>query len=114
MLIAHCRSSARPAAAKATEREIERGRNTLTNMPTETPNPTVPEVLPSPSSKDLRAELQSDLKLEFAANLSAAGTLPKAVCESLVELLDASGPISANVIALLALEDPIQPEVPHE
>ncbi|MES2922214.1 MAG: hypothetical protein V4819_11745 [Verrucomicrobiota bacterium] len=83
-------------------------------MPAEIPNPTAPEVEPSSSPKDLRAELQSDLKSEFAANLSAAGKLPKVVYESLVALLDANGPISADVIASLALEDPIQPEVPNE
>ena len=83
-------------------------------MPDETPHPAAPEVETSPAPKDLRVELQADLKSEFTANLSAAGTLPKAACESLVALLDSSGPISADVIAALGLEDPIQPEVPNE
>lgn len=80
----------------------------------ETPHPTAPEVETSPAPKDLRVKLQADLKSEFTANLSAAGTLPKVACESLVALLGSSGPISADVIAALGLEDPIQPEVPNE
>jgi hypothetical protein len=63
---------------------------------------------------DLRAELEADLKSEFTANLSAAGSLPKVVCDSLVALLSASGPTSAEVIAALSLEDPTQQEVPNE
>lgn len=83
-------------------------------MPDDMPHPTAPEVETSPAPKDLRAELQADLKSEFTANLSAMGTLPKVACESLVALLGASGPISADVITALGLEDPIQPEVPNE
>lgn len=83
-------------------------------MPDETPHLTAPEVEMSPAPKDLRVELQADLKSEFTANLSAAGTLPPVACESLVALLGGSSPISADVIAALGLEDPIQPEVPNE
>lgn len=83
-------------------------------MPDETPHPTAPEVETNPAPKDLRVELKADLKSEFTANLSAAGTLPKVACDSLVALLGASGPLSADVIAALGLEDPIQPEVPNE
>lgn len=68
----------------------------------------------SPSPKDLRAELESDLELEFYGRLSATGTLPKVVCDSLVALLGASASISADVIAALSLEDPTQPEIPNE
>ena len=84
------------------------------HMPDEIPQPPAPEVETSPEPKDLRTELEADLKSEFTANLSAAGTLPKVACESLVALLGASSPISADVIAALGLEDPIQPEMPHE
>ena len=83
-------------------------------MPDEIPHPSAPEVETSPAPKDLRAELGADLKSGFTTNLSAAGTFPKVACESLVALLGASGPISADVIAALGLEDPIQPEVPNE
>ncbi len=83
-------------------------------MPDETAHTSAPAVETSPPPKDLRAELEADLKTEFAANLSAAGTLPKVACDSLVALLGASAPISADVIAALGLEDPTQPEVPNE
>jgi len=83
-------------------------------MPEKTPDPIAPKAGLSSAPKNLRAELEAALKSEFTANLSAAGTLPKVACESLVALLGASGPISANVIAALALEDPVQPEAPNE
>jgi hypothetical protein len=83
-------------------------------MPDETAQTPASEAETSPAPKDLKAELAADLKSEFNANLSAAGTLPKAVCDSLVALLSASVPISADVIAALGLEDPTQPEVPNE
>jgi len=67
----------------------------------------------SPAPKDLRAELLADLKSEFTAHLSTADTLPKVACESLVALLSASGPTSADVLAALALEDPAHPEAPN-
>lgn len=86
----------------------------MTHVPGEPPHPAAPQVEASPAPKDLRAELQADLKSEFTANLSAAGTLPKVVCESLVALLGASGPTSADVIAALGLEEPTQPEVHNE
>ena len=86
----------------------------MTYMPDEPPHPLSPEVETSPAPKDLRAELEADLKSEFTANLSAAKTLPKVACESLIALLGASGPTSADVIAALALEDSTQPEVPNE
>lgn len=83
-------------------------------MPDEIQHPSTPEVEASSGPKDLRAELEADLKSEFAANLSAARTLPKVVCDSLVELLGSSGPTSADVLESLTLEDPTQPEVPNE
>jgi len=83
-------------------------------MPDEIPHPHAPEVETNPAPKDLRAELEADLKSDFTANLSAAGTLPKVACESLVALLGASAPISADVIAALGLEDPTQPKAPNE
>lgn len=83
-------------------------------MPDEIANTPAPQVETSPAPKDLRAELEADLKSEFAANLSTAGTLPKVACDSLVALLGASAPISADVIAALGLEDPTQPELPNE
>ena len=64
--------------------------------------------------KDLRAELEADLKTEFAAKLLKAGTLPKLACDSLIALLGASAPISADVITALGLEDPTQPEVAND
>jgi hypothetical protein len=82
-------------------------------MPDEIQQPSTPEVEASSGPKDLRAELEADLKSEFAANLSAAGRLPKVVCDSLVALLGSSGPTSAEVLESLRLEDPAQPEVPH-
>lgn len=82
-------------------------------MPDKSPQLPSPAVNMSPTPKDLRAELGADLKTEFTANLSAAGTLPKEACNSLVALLGAS-PIAADVIAALSLEDPAQPEVPNE
>ena len=83
-------------------------------MPDETAETPEPEAETSPAPKDLRAELEADLKSEFNANLSAAGTLPKMACDSLVALLGASAPISADVTAALGLEDPSQPEAPNE
>ena len=83
-------------------------------MPEEIARIPAPEVEMSPAPKDLRIDLEADLKSEFKANLSAAGTLPKVASDSLVALLGASGPTSADVIAALALEDPTQPEVPNE
>ena len=83
-------------------------------MPDEIQQPSSPEVEKSSGPKDLRAELEADLKSEFADNLLAVGTLPKVVCDSLVTLLGSSGPTSAEVLESLRLEDPAQPEVPHE
>jgi len=83
-------------------------------MPDQTAQTPAPEVEASQAPRDLRAELEADLKSEFIANLPGAGTLPKVACDSLVALLSASGPTSADVIAALALEDPTQPEVPNE
>lgn len=83
-------------------------------MPDEIAHAYAPEVETSPAPKDLRAGLEADLKSEFTSNLSAAGTLPKVACDSLVALLGASAPISADVIAALGLEDPTQPKVPNE
>ena len=64
--------------------------------------------------QDLRAELKINLESEFKANLVAAGVLPNAVQKSLVELLDADGLSSTDILEALALEDPISPEVPSE
>lgn len=86
----------------------------MTNMPDEIAQTPTPEVETSSAPKDLRAELEADLKSEFKANLLAAGTLPKVASDSLVALFGAGGPTSADVIAALALEDPTQPEVPNE
>jgi hypothetical protein len=83
-------------------------------MPDEISQSPAPEVETSPAPKDLRAELESDLKSEFTANLSAAETLPKVACDSLVALLGASSSSSADVIAALGLEDPPKPEVLNE
>jgi hypothetical protein len=83
-------------------------------MPDEIAQTPTPVVETSSAPKDLRAELEADLKSEFTANLSAAGTLPKVACDSLVALIGASAPISADVIAALSLEDPTQPEVSNE
>jgi hypothetical protein len=82
-------------------------------MPDKTPLPTTPEADASSARRDLRTELQTDLKSEFTANLAEVGTLPKVVCESLMALLNTSSPTAADVIAALGLEDPIQPEVPN-
>ncbi len=86
----------------------------VTNMPDEILQLPASEVDASLAQKDLRAELEADLKSEFTANLSAAGTLPKVARNSLVALLGDSAPISADVIAALGLEDPTQPEGPDE
>jgi len=83
-------------------------------MPDETAKTPAPDVEMRPAPNDLRAELGDDLKSEFNANLMASGSLPKVVCDSLVTLLGASSPVSADVIAALSLEDPTQPEVPNE
>jgi hypothetical protein len=83
-------------------------------MPDEIAHIPAPEVETSPAPKDLRAGLEADLKSEFTANLSAAGTLPKVACDSLVALLGASALITTDVITALGLEDPPQPEVPNE
>lgn len=81
-------------------------------MTTETPPQ--PEAGVNSAPRDLRAELQTNLKSEFTTKLKAAGTLPEAVPESLIALLTSSGPTSADVIAALALEDPIELEVTSE
>jgi|694.fasta_scaffold50430_6 hypothetical protein len=83
-------------------------------MPDEIQQPPTPEVETTSGPKDLRSELEADLKSEFAVNLSAEGTLPKDVCGSLVALLGSNSPTSAEVLQSLSLEDPAQPEVPHE
>ena len=83
-------------------------------MPDEVQQPSTPEVETSSGPKDLRAELEADLKSEFAANLSAVGTLPKVVSDSLVALLSSSSPTSVEVLETLILEDPSQAEVPNE
>lgn len=83
-------------------------------MSNEIPQPRTPELEANPAVKDLRAELEADLKSEFAFNLAQNGTLPKVASESLVALLSANGPIAADVIALLALKDPEQLEEPNE
>ena len=83
-------------------------------MPDEIPHIPAPEVDTSSGPKDLRVELETDLKLEFSAQLSAMGQLPKVTCESLVALLSACAPASADVIAALGLEDPTQPEASNE
>lgn len=83
-------------------------------MPDELSQPPGPKEETDPALKDLRAGLAADLKSKFSANLSAAGTLPKVACDSLVTLLGVSGPTSAEVVAALALEDTTQPEVPNE
>lgn len=83
-------------------------------MPDEFSQIPTPEVETGPAPQDLRAKLEADLRSEFNANLSAAGTLPKVVCDSLVGLLGASAPISTDVIAALGLEDPPQLVVPNE
>lgn len=43
-------------------------------MPDEIPQPPASEAEKSPTPKDLRGELGADLKSEFTANISAAGT----------------------------------------
>jgi hypothetical protein len=83
----------------------------MTTEPAQLPKP---EVEAKCTPMDLRAELQSNLESEFNTKLKATGTLPIAVTESLVALLAASGPTSADVIAALVLEDPIDPEVTSE
>jgi len=83
-------------------------------MPDEVQQPSTPEAETSSGPKDLRAELEADLKSEFAANLSAVGTLPILVCDSLVTLIRSNGPTSAELLESLTLEDPAQPEVPNE
>jgi hypothetical protein len=82
-------------------------------MPDKTGQIPASEAETSPAPRDLRAELTADLKSRFNANLLADGTLPKAVCDSLVALLSASDPISADVTAALGLKDLTQPEVPN-
>ena len=86
----------------------------MTQMPNETLQSAeaVADAVSAP--KDLRAELETDLKSEFSAKLKAAGTLPDAVTESLVALLSASDPTSADVIVALALEDPTKTEAANE
>ncbi|MCP9800253.1 hypothetical protein KBY67_05605 [Synechococcus sp. RedBA-s] len=86
----------------------------MTHMPEEVEQLSAPEGETSSGPKDLRAELEADLKTEFSANLSAVGTLPKVVCDSLVALLDSSAPASVEVLESLALEDPTQPEMSNE
>lgn len=85
-------------------------------MPTQakTPQTPAPESKAETASRDLRAELQANLEAEFTAKLKAEGTLPDAVRESLAALLSARGTTSADVIAALAMEDPIRPEVSSE
>lgn len=83
-------------------------------MPEVTERPSSPEDEASSGPKDLRRELEADLKLEFAANLTAAGTLPKVVSDSLVALISSGGPTTAEVLESLTLEDTTQPEVSNE
>ena len=83
-------------------------------MAAEPPQLPKPEAEAKSAPRDLRAELQSNLEAEFATKLKATGTLPIAVTASLVALLSASGPTSADLIAALVLEDPIDREVTSE
>ena len=66
------------------------------------------------ASKNLRAELQADLSIEFAKNLNLAAALPNAACESLLALLSKGNSTTEDVIEALALEDPNEPEVSSE
>jgi hypothetical protein len=83
-------------------------------MEAEIPKPPTTEAEIKNVSRDLRAELQTNLVAEFTAKLKVADALPDTVCESLIALLAASGPTSADINVALALEDPIKPEVSNE
>ena len=86
----------------------------MTNLPHDNSDDPTEEDEESQGPKDLRMELEEDLKSKFAANLSRSGALPKVACDSLVALLDSSSPIYSDVLAALNLEDPSQSEKPNE
>ena len=65
-------------------------------MTTETPRPTEPEIEIQSTSWDLQAELQANLESEFTASLMIAGTLPRAVSKSLVDLLNTNAPTATD------------------
>lgn len=73
---------------------------------------------PEPEDKreptDLRAQLLASLASQFNTELETNGTLPRTARESLIGLLDAEGPTSADVISALCLEDPTEPEATDE
>jgi hypothetical protein len=83
-------------------------------MPNEIPQAPAPEDGTSPAPKDLRAELMSSLKIEFAANLSADGTLPKVARDALVALLCSAVPTSTDVITALGSEVPPELGTPND
>jgi len=65
-------------------------------------------------SKNLRSELQNHLISEFTKYLNLDATLPNAVRKSLGALLSERNLTSEDVIALLAIEDSIEPEVHND
>lgn len=83
-------------------------------MTTEIPEQPESEAESESAQQDLRAELQADLVTQFTAKLKTNGTLPEVVSKALVALLSAQAPTSADVIAALALEDPIEPGALNE
>jgi hypothetical protein len=83
-------------------------------MTSNIPNQPESEAESESAQRDLRSELQTDLVTQFEAKLNTNGTLPTVVSKALVALLSAQAPTSSDVIAALALEDPIEPEALNE
>ena len=63
--------------------------------------------------RDLRAELQSNLEIQFRLQLEA-GTLPDLARTSLISLLKVNGLTSTEILAALALQDKIETETINE
>jgi hypothetical protein len=79
-------------------------------MSSDSQEPPKSEPEPKAAPRDLREELKANLETEFRSKLEAQDTLPKAVSSSLVALLSTDNPTTAEVLAALALEDPVKSE----
>ena len=83
-------------------------------MTTDIPEPPESDAESESAQLDIRAELQANLVTLFTAKLETNGSLPEAASKALVALLSTQAPTTANVIAALALDDPINPVVLNE
>ena len=70
-------------------------------MNMEQPLPSDSQASPTPEHTDLRAVLESEMKSAFRELLAAQETLSAPIINSLVSLLNSSGPTSAEILLAL-------------